>query len=286
MENYLIPPEYCLIINAFIQTNSLREAALMLKIDPAALVRKAQKISGEFGLIEKVGNKWAVTDTGRRIAQWTDESIARQKSILNEKSMVRIASFTWLAEEVLIPHHSKLHEMTGGKFSWSFKTISSDLEKELINNRSDYVITGFAPNDPMIAHKRITVHPWRVIAPTSWKKKLGNLKGSDLLKELQTKPYVRFSLLNPEQTLGFKPLTYSPLMVDGVIGIRTAVARGLGWSCVPAMAINTLLDDGKIITMDLPVSTKDNLSLWWLRSRKDSMKNSQIISKWITEITK
>lgn len=286
MENYLIPPEYCLVINAFIQTSSLREAALLLKIDPAALVRKAQKISGEFGLIEKVGNKWVVTDAGRRIAQWTDESIARQKSILNEKSMIRIASFTWLAEEVLIPHHSMLHEMTGGKFTWSFKTISSDLEKELINNRSDYVVTGFAPNDPMIAHKRIAVHPWLVIAPESWKKKLGHLKGNDLLKELQAKPYVRFSMLNPEQTLGFKPLAYSSLMVDGVIGIRTAVAKGLGWSCVPAMAINTLLDDGKIITLDLPVSTKDNLSLWWLRSRKDSLKNSPVIAKWITEITK
>jgi DNA-binding transcriptional LysR family regulator len=171
MRNFLIPPEYGLIVKAFLRASTLRKAAVLLETDPASLVRKVQRISSEYGLLQKVGNRWVVTEAGQRVAQWTDESIARQADLLEVKPRVRISSFSWLAEEFLIPNFSLLNNLAEFKYKWSFKTIASELEKELINSETDFIITGHAPNDPIVAHKKLSSLNWVVIVPSAWKKK-------------------------------------------------------------------------------------------------------------------
>ncbi len=175
MEKFLIPPEYCIILNALKTEGSLRGAATSLKIDPATLVRKFQILSTEYGLILKTNNKWVVTEKGERVILWLEGSIAHQKLILNEKPQMRIASFAWLAEQKLIPNFPMLDQLTKCKYSWVFKTLASDLEQELINGRSEYVVTGHAPNDPLIAFKKISSHSWKVIIPYQWKSEISRL---------------------------------------------------------------------------------------------------------------
>lgn len=283
MNKFPIPPEYGLILNAFNQTATLRAAAALLETDPASLVRKAQMISHNYGYLEKVGNRWIVTDSGQRIAQWTDDFINSQKALLLEKSRFRIAAFSWLAEEVLIPNFKRLEQQAGSQYEWSYKILLSDLEQEIIQSRSDYVISGYAPTDPTIAYKKISNHPWIVIIPTQWKKQTAGLSSDKLIQFLQTKPYIRMTTLAPEQVLGFKPDRHANLSVDGVIGVRAAVASGLGWGHVPAMSARSSLLENKIVSLKLPTLMKDEVSLWWLRARKDTATQVKNLVKWISE---
>jgi DNA-binding transcriptional LysR family regulator len=167
MLKFAIPPEYCLIINAFNQADSLRGAASLLGKDPPSLVRKVQKISAEFGYLQKVGNRWAVTESGRRIAQWTDEILQSQVELAQEKAVLRISSFSWLAEEMLIPEYHRLKKMLKPNQSCTFKITASNQEQELIQSRSDLVIQGHAPTDPSIAYKRVSSYDWIVVTPFS-----------------------------------------------------------------------------------------------------------------------
>lgn len=286
MMNFPIPAEYCLIIKALHETDSLREAARLLDMDPAHLTRKLQKIPEDLNLIRKNGNKWILTDLGKRLALWVDEGIQSQQLLLEEKPSLRIACYTWLAEQLLIPHFSKLNQTTHHKFNWAFNVVAANLEQEIITGRAEFVLTCHPPNDPLIAHKKFNPDPWLIVVPASWKKAVSKLKDEELIQFLQTKPFLKLSSVDSEHMLGFLPKKNSELIIDGVIGVRTAVIHDLGWSCLPSYSLTSHLKNAEVIALDLPSATKGDLSIWWLRSRKDFSENVKIISKWVSEIAK
>ncbi len=285
MENFLIPPDYCVILRALKVSGSLRSAGALLNSDPATLVRKFQVLASDYELIMKTGRRWVITEKGERVLSWLEESMARQKLMLDEKPCLRVASFSWLAEQKLIPHFSELNQLTRHKYHWVFKTLAADLEQELINGRSDYVITGHAPTDPLIAFKRIVSHDWKVIIPQSWKPEVSRLSEGALIQYLQRRPFLRLGPLNPVEVLKFEVGQIHELQVDGVIGIRSAVVSGLGWSCVPAMSVQSFIDRREVHALKLPTLTTDTVSVWWLRSRKDIAAHSKAVVSWVTSFS-
>ena len=286
MMNFPIPAEHCLIIKALNETDSLREAARLLDMDPAHLTRKIQKIPESLNLVQKNGNNWVLTDLGKRLAIWVNESINGQQLLLEEKPSLRIASYTWLAEQLLIPHFLKLNQITHSKFNWSFNVVAANLEQEIITGRAEFVITCHPPNDPLIAHKKFHPDPWLIVIPASWKKAVARLKDEELIQFLHSRPFLKLSAVDAEHMLGFLPKKNSDLIIDGVIGVRTAVIHDLGWSCLPSYSLTSHLKNSEVLALNLPSATKGDLSIWWLRSRKDFTENVKIISKWITEIAK
>lgn len=281
---FLIPPEYGLIVNAFNQAPTLRGAANLLGIDPAALVRKVQTISQEYGYLEKIGNRWTLTDLGRKVAFWTEEVINSQKMLLEESSRIRISAFPWLIEEALVPSFENLNSSLKDKFKWSFKMAAVDLEADLIHNRTDFVIHGKSPQDPDIAHRRIVSYPWVAVAPASWKSNVTRLGTPQLIEFLNKQAFCRHSDLNPTTVLGYSPETLHDLHLDGVIGIRSAVIHEMGWSVLPAMSVQNALKEKKLIKLNLPITYSDDVSIWWVRSRKDIANQVKQIATWIQKI--
>lgn len=286
MLNFPIDAEHCLILKALHETDSLREAARLLDMDPAHLTRKIQKIPEEQNLVRKSGNKWLLTELGKRIALWVDEGIQAQQLLLEEKPSLRVACYTWLAEQLLIPHFTKLNQLSQNRFNWSFNVVAANLEQEIISGRAEFVITCHPPNDPLIAHKKFHPDPWLIVVPASWKKSLSKLKGEELIQYLHAKPFLKLSSVDAEHMLGFVPKKNSDLIIDGVIGVRTAVIHDLGWSCLPSYSLTSHLQNSELLALDLPSATKGDLSIWWLRSRKDCSDNVKIMSRWLSEIAK
>jgi DNA-binding transcriptional LysR family regulator len=110
-------------------------------------------------------------------------------------------------------------------------------------------------------------------------------KIEEQLEFLNTQSFIRLSVLSPEQTLGYTPKKFSDFVTDGIIGLRTAVACGVGWSAVPAMSVTQLAFTNKVTVLKLPTILKDDLSLWWLRSRRDATQEAKLILKWLNQIT-
>lgn len=284
MINFPIPTEHCLIVKALHEAGSLRAAAVLLDMDPAHLTRKIQSIPEEPNLIQKVGNKWILSDLGKRVALWVDEGILSQTTLLEEKPMLRIACYTWLAEQMLIPGYKTLNEITQNRYSWGFNVVASNLEQEILSGRSEYVITCHAPNDPLIAHRKFSPDPWMIVVPASWKKELGKMKDDQLIEYLRTKPFIRLASTDAEHTLGFAAGKSSELQINGVIGVRAAVISGLGWSCLPSYSMIEPLRNKQLIQLDLKSATQGELSVWWLRSRKDASDRVKHMAKWVTQM--
>lgn len=282
MEKFLIPPEDCLILKAFKETQSLREAAILLQCDPAGLTRRVQHISSEYGVIQKVNNRWQLTSAGIDLVAWTEASIQSQKKTLSGKSNIRIATTMWLAESILIPNFKDLKKAFDEKNSFSFSVPNKEFELALMDGSTDFVIACHAPENPEIEHKKIIEEEWVIVVPSAWKLK----NGSDLL-ELKNRPFIRHNDLNadlfiPELASDIKE---GPISFDNLIGIRSAVKEGLGWSIVPKLLVKKDLEERTLVAVPYHFTMSDRkVCVWWLRNRFDSRKISPKISHWIRDI--
>ncbi len=204
-----------------------------------------------------------------------------QKVLLDERPRVRIAAFTWLAEEMLISHFDRLQVELGKSYLWSFNMTAANLETELVQGRTDFVVQGHAPTDPSVAYRKIKAFPWIVIAPAKWRKEISRVSEKKLSSYLMTKPFIRHTQVNPTEALGFKITQVAPLALDSVIGVRSGVASGIGWGTVPTMAAQSLLKGDQVFRINLPTNIEDNVSVWWQRSRKDLSKAITPLCRWI-----
>lgn len=281
MEKYIIPPEDCLILKAFKETESLREAAIALKCDPAGLTRRVQHISSEYGLIQKVNNRWQLTSEGVDLVTWTNASIQAQKKILSGKSTLYIASTMWMSEVVLIPNFSKLKKVFEKRTTLSFSVPVKSFENSLIEGSVDFVIVCHPPENPAIEHKKVCDEEWAIIAPASWK-----LKSNTKLEELKKFPFVRHSEMNTDLFIPelSEERIEADLSIDNLIGIRAAVISGLGWSIVPKILIKEALKDCKLIEISYQFTMNDRkVCLWWHRHRYESRKAAPKILNWLKD---
>ena len=281
MEKFLIPPEDCLILKAFKETQSLREAAILLQCDPAGLTRRVQHISSEYGLIQKVNNRWQLTSSGMDLVAWTDISIQSQKKTLSGKSSLRFATTMWLAEEVLIPKIGKLKKLFDENTHLTVTVPNKNFELSLIDGSVDFVIACHPPENPEIEHKKLADEEWVLIAPAAWK-----LKKTSSINELKDRPFIRHSEMNtdlfiPEISEFVKD---SGVSFDNLIGIRSAVKGGLGWSVVPRPLVQEYIESNIFSEIHYDFTMSDRkVCIWWLRNRYDVRKLSVKVSHWVKE---
>lgn len=280
MEQFIISPDDCLILRAFKDATSLREAARLLNCDPAGLQRKTQRISEDYGLLQKIKGRWALTESGINLVGWLDESIATQKKLLLGNSSIRISSTAWFAEQFLIPNFSALKNKMPNGTQFQFTTPSRSFETHLIEGACDFVIVCHPPEDPAIAHKQLFKEEWAVIAPIGWKG-----KNKLTLSDLMTKPFIRHEQLNPDifQMDAALLAKNTSMTIDNLIGVRSAVAQGHGWSIVPKILVIDVIKNKEVMVIDHHLEMDRKVCVWWLRRRSDSKKLSPLICQFIQD---
>jgi DNA-binding transcriptional LysR family regulator len=281
--DFLIPPEDCIVLRAFSQTRTLREAAALLDLDPAGLVRKVKQITAREPLLQKVKGKWVLTEMGRRAVYWVESSMASQRQVLNEKPRLRIATTMWMAEQIVMPNFRELEKSFNEKYLWSVRT-GPRLEEDLLEGLSDYVIACHPPHDPNISHRKIAPEKWIIVIPRDWKKKFPKSE-SQWIEVLKSKPFIRHAEINPALIgeYGGNALDLGGLIVDNLISVRSAVEQGLGWGCVPEITVRASLKARQIVKLDLSVSLGGHVCLWWIRARKDMAQNIKVLENWLAD---
>ncbi len=285
METFLVPPDDCVILKAFRDSKSLREAAQLLHCDPAGLARKVQQISNQFGFLQKVNNRWQLTASGQDLVAWTEVSIQSQRQVLAAKSSLRVASTAWLAEEVLIPKLNGLKILLGSGKTFSLHTPNQGFELALLDGSVDFVIACHPPENPEVEHKSVVEEVWTIIAPYIWKKNFGDHL-QDQLGALQKLPFVRHRDMNPDILFpSFKnEILESDLVIDNLIGVRSAVVAGWGWSIVPRPAVARYIAQKTLLEIELNSKIQDRkVCVWWLRNRYDSKHLAGKICRWVKD---
>jgi DNA-binding transcriptional LysR family regulator len=284
MERFIISPDDCLILKAFKDSKSLREAAVLLNCDPAGLARRVQVISNTYGFLQKVNNRWQVTSRGLDLVAWTEVSIQSQKNILSEKNSLRIASRMWFSEEVLMPNLKSLIESFGQNTQFLFSSARKNYALSLIDGSVDFVLACHPPENPEIEHRQVTKEKWSIVTPISWKKDL-TCKRENVFSELKKRSFIRHQEMNID--LFFPEMaeaSASNIVLDNLIGVRAAVMAGHGWSLVPTLLVNQLIKEKKIFEIPFELSGQDRkICVWWLRNRYDMRVHSSKICNWVKE---
>lgn len=278
-EQYLVDPADCLIVLAVQGAGSLREAARHLGCDPGGLLRKVQRISEDHGLLQKVNGRWTATERGLAAVAWARESIQQQKRHLLSERSIRIASTTWFAEGVLIPQSTQLSKFLGPVRA-QFTVPDANFEKSLISGDCDFVVVCHPPENPVIAHKQLGREPWSVVAAPSFLAKHG-LKTSKV-EALLSLPFVRHADLNPESLLPRgASLMYAPILVDNLIGVRSAVLSSIGWSIVPTALVTDDLKWDRLQGIDHEIEMNRKICVWWLRNSMVKKKTAADFCDWV-----
>lgn len=277
MEKFEISSDDCLILKAFKEANSLREAAKLLGCDPAGLARRVQVISSQYGFLQKVDNRWHLTSQGLDLVAWTEASILSQRTILSSKSSLRIGSPNWFAEEFLLPRMKELKELFGKDISVHLSTPNQGFERALLDGSVDFVMACHPPEIPEVEHKKLFDEEWIIAVPADWKS-----KGKDPLKEICTLPFVRHSGINTDLFIpDLESVLESNVKIDNLVGIRSAVVAGLGWSIVPKILVESCLKEKKMAQWPYDLKVRDRkVCIWWLRNRFEIKRQAARIANW------
>lgn len=273
-----------MILKAFRDSDSLREAAILLHCDPAGLARKVQMISRQHGFLQKVNNRWQVTSRGLDLVAWVEESIQSQKNLISSKNSLRIASTMWFSETQIVPYLPKLRSLLGDDSSFLISFPDKSFEYALIGGAVDFVIVCHPPENPEIEHRQIVDEKWIAVAPASWRKDLKG-KGERCLDVLKHKPFIRHADLNEDLFLPNIEINESGIVIDNLIGVRAAVCSGLGWSLAPKFLVNAEIKEKHLIEIPYEVPVYDRMvCVWWLRNRYESKKQSSKICAWVKDV--
>ena len=273
----------CLVLRAVGHSQSLREAAQRLGCDPSGLLRKVQRISLNHGLVRKVGNRWKISNRARALVTWTEESIQRQNQVLKQRDSLRICSTTWFMECLMIPRLHSLQRSLGKPFDLLLSSDSNP-EEAILEARVDFAVLCHPPESPLIAHRRVFAENWSIYLPVGWGREAIKSK-TYLFDALKRRPFIRHPQLNPdlffedELVRGFN----SSITIDNMLGIRSAISHGLGWSCLPDLLMKTLVKEQRALRADRDLlSSKDRqVCVWWLRNRSELKRSLSEIVSWV-----
>ena len=213
---------------------------------------------------------------------WAEEAIQTQENLLHRKDSLRIASTSWLAEAVLIPYFGKLAPLLAEQTSYELSTPNHKFELELLSGKVDFVICCHPPETPDIEHRQIAKESWVAIAPSSWRSSLAHSNAKELMR---MRPYIKHSAINEDLFLPDLQIINKHIHIDNMIGIRTAVKTGLGWSIGPKILFQEDIKQGTVIDLNFKIPVEDRrVCLWWLRGHKAAKRKSAKIARWLQDI--
>ncbi len=285
MNKFLISSDDCLILKAIKDSLSLRQAAQTLGRDPAGIARRIRFIADSYGVLTKNNNRWHLNGLGLELVSWVEASIQSQEKILTSRSSLRIASASWLAEEVLIPNVKQIKRRSPEIPRIDFFVPEKGFELSLIDGTVDFAVQCNPPERPEIAHRQVAGETWIVVVPDDWKREFSSRRSCSF-SNLMKRPFVRHSKINFDLILQNLDVEHveTALVADNLVAVRSAIRSGLGWSIVPQMLVTKDLREGLCYRFPAqPIIPDRKICLWWKRGRKDIQKNLNHILGWVID---
>ena len=78
----------CELLLAFEKAKSLEKLAGIVNRDISAVSRRLQHLSSKAPVIEKVGNRWRLTQMGAQVNRWTEEASSQQAKTLSQRTEI------------------------------------------------------------------------------------------------------------------------------------------------------------------------------------------------------
>jgi DNA-binding transcriptional LysR family regulator len=279
MNTFKLSSDQCELLAAFESAGSIKELALRQNRDESVISRQIKHIAETAPtVLEKNEKRWVLSSAGKRITQWTRESIESQNRLLQGQTSLRIATTREFSSKILVPNlRSLLKEKTA---TVSILTSDDGIEKELLSGRADIGIDCGRPEDPLIRFKTVLPEPYVVVASPAFLRKHG-IKTKD---ELLRTPHLKFNrdsalrLLELQNDLPNIAMTFNDLS-----SLRVACCKGLGWATLPRYTVLEEVKKGDLRSLTGWSIQPRSFGVWWVRERRSSMGWVEDTIQWLSQ---
>jgi DNA-binding transcriptional LysR family regulator len=278
--DFAVPSDDCKVLLLLDTTGSIKATAAALRRDTSVVTRQITRIAETYGLAEKVGGKWQVSEAGHRLNAWTQDAILNQRTALSSKISIRIATTREFASRILIPALPTLFSE-----NQTLPTIlvgENHVERMLLQGEADIGLDCGRPRDPVIRFRRLLPEEF-VIAMASSKieKRVRAPKAIAALLEL---PYLQYQRLSGARLLGLSTeIPRVRAIFNDLATTRAACQEGLGWSIFPRYVVEAELKDKTLTEITLPGVRlePEQFGVWWLRDRPALENWAEKFAKWL-----
>lgn len=275
--NFGLNSDMCETLAAFETAGSIAKLAELTKRDISVVSRQLQRIAKAAPVLEKQQGRWRLTALGLRLSHWTQDAATTQRRILEQQTVLRIATTREFAARVLAP---RLAQFLEKREDVALSIIASEdgVERLLLEGRADVGFDCGSPVEPAIRFKTVTDEAFSVVAAKAFIAKHKVKRPADLLPL----PHLQYQRASAPKVM---QLSYDVPHVlasfNDIATIREAAIAGLGWAVLPTYAIRRELDAGTLRAMPGWKIRNERFGIWWLRERTDMQPWIQRATVWL-----
>ena len=273
--------EHCELLAAFESVGSLTELAALRGRDLSVISRQMQKVAEIAPVLEKRHGRWILSELGRQLAQWTRDAAMRQRQILREETVLRIASTREFTARVLAPRLRTLLR-SDERVALSILTAEDGVERLLLDGRADLGFDCGSPADPVLRFKASADEAFAVVAAASLLRRRRIATTSDLL----ALPHLRYQRAAAPRLLQLSHEVPNIVATfNDIAAIREACVSGLGWAVLPLYAVRRELQSRALTQLPLWKIRNERFGVWWMSGRTDLEPWIERASRWLESQT-
>jgi DNA-binding transcriptional LysR family regulator len=272
---------------AVYQVGTVSGAAQLLYLTQPAVSQHIASLESALStqLFERMPRRMLPTEAGKRLynqaiaAIETLEAIATQNSFADTPSLIRLGAPQEFFSEWLVKY---LPQDNKTLFSFQFG-LAQDLITQLLENKLDYAIATQKITRSELEYKPLYEESFWLVAPPKLEIPLrSEILQVDLtpLEEWLTKqPLIAYSEDLPiirrfwRVVFGRRTEMQAQYIIPDLRGIRSAIARGLGYSVIPDYLCSEWVAEGRLTLILKP--TKAVTNQIWLAYRKSDRRSQQ-----------
>ena len=114
----------------------------------------------------------------------------------------------------------------------------------MLDGSVDFVITDERPQSPEVSYKSISLQKLVPVSAYDWKE---DFQSNDAEAVLKLKPFMQNNEIKENSLLssleGYKKSNYQ---LDNPLAVKSAVLQGLGWSILPELITQKLVEEKKL----------------------------------------
>lgn len=278
---YILSSDESELLLAFETASTLEKLSKVLFKDISNLSRSLNKIADKLPVVEKVHNRWQLTELGKRLNQHTRDSIQFQKTLLNQQQFLKIGTNREFASQILGPSLAELEKLFP-KTQLRICAFEQGVEQALTDGLIDIGIDCERPFSPDVSY-RICLAEEIIAVCTPEFKKMHSREFKN--QEFFNLPHLLCDRLNPDKIL---KKTHNKLNVlasfNDIATTRAACLQSVGWAVLPRYTVRTELAERKLVTVDSEPVGVSNYGVWWLRNRKSIEPLATKLKHWLETV--
>lgn len=278
--SFPLDSDACELLMDFEDSGSLLLLAQRRHRDISVVSRQLAAVAVKMPVLHKERGRWRLTDLGRQMVQWARSAVVGQRTLIQQKSLLRLATTREFAARVLAPHLSQLLGAQAQHLIPVVKTDEQGVERLLLSGEADLGFDCGRPQSPAIRFRLVRREPLQVVAAPRLLKK-HRVRNVDDLVQL---PHLHYSRIGASRALRLThEIRNIAAVMNDVASIRSACEAGMGWAVLPSYTVQDELRAKRLNAIAVATIESEQFGVFWERDHPLAIQWASRAASWLAQ---